>query len=186
MDPSDFLQLYEYLVKSRERFLAKFNQLGWRELIKDRGASWNSILGVFLHALDVEESWLHYPSTNFSGVLPLPEVSKNLENYVVYDSKGDWKIDPSLFANLQAVEQYHRVVVERTRSLLANLTKESLKQEFVLSWGYGKLRASFDHILLNAFVDEMGHLGELNCLFWQIDVDPDWVGWLDLHQVKSK
>lgn len=53
--------MYEFLVESRERFLDKFRGLGWDEVAVDRGATWNSMLGIFVHLLDVEESWLHYP-----------------------------------------------------------------------------------------------------------------------------
>ena len=77
MDPSDFVQISEFLIESRERFLDKFRKLGWDEVAKDRGATWNSMLGIFVHLLDVEESWLHYPEK------PWPEPSVDLERHVV-------------------------------------------------------------------------------------------------------
>ena len=175
MDPSDFVQMYEFLVESRERFLDKFRGLGWDEVAVDRGATWNSMLGIFVHLLDVEESWLHYPKK------PWPEPSPDLEKHVTRREDGTWDVDPLSFRTLEAVETYHRNVAERTRNLLRDMTRKSLEQKFALE-GSRKRKSSMKHILFHSFVDELAHLGELDCLLWQIDVDPDWLSWLDLHR----
>lgn len=60
MNPSDISQLYEYLVESRQGFLAKFRELGWNEINRNYEASQHSMHGIFIHMLEVEDSWLHY------------------------------------------------------------------------------------------------------------------------------
>jgi len=157
VDVSDFSQMYTYLTESRERFLAKFRELGWDQVTKDRGATWNSMVGILFHMLDVEESWLHFP------LKPNPAV-------------------PDLPRTFDALEAYHRNVAENTRHLLASLIPEALQEEFVLYWSQGKLKSSLEHILFHAFVDQVAHIGEMVCLLWQMDVPPPFMGWLDLHE----
>ena len=40
---------------------------------------------------------------------------------------------------------------------------------------------SFERIVLHAFVDELAHVGELVCLFWQMDVEPPFIDWIDFR-----
>ncbi len=35
-------------------------------------------------------------------------------------------------------------------------------------------------------IDQTAQLGELNCLRWQIGVQPPHLGWLDLHQMQAE
>lgn len=168
--------MYEFLVQSRDRFLARFREVGWDAVTKDRGATWNSMLGIFAHLLDVEESWLHSPKK------PNPDPSPGLEEHVTWGEGGSWEIDPLSFKTLEALEEYHQRVAAKTRALLGGLASGSLEEEFVLEWTEGRRKATLGHIMFHSFVDQVAHLGELDCLLWQIDVDPDWLSWLDLHQ----
>lgn len=149
MDPSDLRPLYAYLEESRRRFLAAFRRLGWDAVKEDRGGTWGSLHGIFVHMLEVEDSWLHYdiPGT------PWPH--------------GDRP--PEAFGAFEAVEAYDREVVGRTRALLARLTREELTREVDVE-GWGEMRV--ETILLHVFVDEVAHIGELVYLFWQRDVKP--------------
>ncbi|MFQ5553234.1 MAG: DinB family protein [Thermoplasmata archaeon] len=176
MNPADFANMYGFLADSRERFLGKFREVGWDVIVADRGGTWGSMLGIFLHILDVEESWLHYDKK------PSPQPSPELEEHVIREKDGSWEIDPLSFGSLEAVQAYHRSVVAKTREVLESLSLQTLEEEFVLEWTEGRRKASMEHILLHTFVDEVAHLGELDCLLWQLDVDPDWLSWLDLHE----
>ena len=40
---------------------------------------------------------------------------------------------------------------------------------------------SFERIVLHAFVDELAHVGELVGLFWQMDVEPPFIDWIDFR-----
>ncbi len=39
MDPSDFVRMYRFLVDARERYLGKIRQVGWEEIVTDRGGT---------------------------------------------------------------------------------------------------------------------------------------------------
>jgi uncharacterized damage-inducible protein DinB len=60
MNTADFRSLYRYVTASRHRFLDKCREVGWNEFVKNHEASWNSMRGIFVHILEVEDSWLHY------------------------------------------------------------------------------------------------------------------------------
>lgn len=117
--------------------------------------------GIFIHMLEVEDSWLHY------------DISGNVWPY------GDR--DPSAFKSFKAIESYHADLVTRTRAFFGGLTEEELDEGVVFDWGPGKARSTVQQVLVHAFVDEVAHLGELICLMWQIDVKPDHVNWIAEH-----
>ena len=157
MNGSDISRLYEYVILSRRKFYEQFRTLGWEEFVRNREASWNSPQGVFVHLLEVEDSWLHY---DIAGK-PWPF--------------GDR--EPSVFKNFDEVEKYERDLTRRTRKLLGDLNPEELRRE--IAFGNGKEKATVEDIFIHAFIDEVAHLGEFVCLIWQIDVKPPFVNWID-------
>lgn len=162
MNPADLVSLYEYIIDSRERFLAKFRELGWDEYIRNREASWHSMHGIFVHILEVEDSWLHY---DIPGK-PWPY--------------GDR--DPSAFRTFDEVETYDRKLAQETRNLLKNLTPETLARQVGFEWGQGKkVKSTVENVLIHTFIDELAHIGELICLMWQLDTRPPHVNWIEQH-----
>ena len=161
LNVSDVRSLYEYITHSREKFLSSFRELGWEEFTKNREASWQSMRGIFVHILEVEDSWLHY---DVAGV-PWPF--------------GDR--DPSAFKSFDEVEAYEREVGEKTRGLVENLMPETLASEVLFEWRHGKVKSSIENIFIHSFVDELAHLGELVSLMWQLDVKPPWTDWMEKH-----
>ena len=159
LNPADLRGLYEYVTQSRRKFLAKSLELGWDEFTKNREASWNSMLGVFVHILEVEDSWLHY---DVAGI-PWPY--------------GDR--DPTAFKTFKEVEAYDRELAEKTRRLIENLTPETLATHVVFEWRDGKVKSSVENILIHTLIDELAHIGELVCLMWQIDTKPPWTNWME-------
>jgi uncharacterized damage-inducible protein DinB len=159
MDSLDISRLYEYVILSRRKFLTHFRTLGWEEFVKNHEASWNSLQGIFVHILEVEDSWLHYDIAN----VPWPF--------------GDR--DPSVFKNFDEVENYERELTQKTRRLLVELVPVELNREIVFS--DGRKRGRVEDILVHVFIDELTHLGEFVCLMWQMDVKPPYINWIDLH-----
>jgi uncharacterized damage-inducible protein DinB len=161
MDPEDLRSLFEYAMESRGRFLAKSRELGWEEFVKNREASWYSPLGVFIHILEVEDSWLHY------DILGKPWPYGNR--------------DPSTFNSFDKVEAYDVEIREKTRKLMEGLTPQLLASEVVFQLKEGKVKSSIENILIHTFIDELAHLGELICLMWQSNIKPPWTNWIEWH-----
>ncbi len=164
MNPADVRFLYEYVIESRGKFLSKCRELGWDEFTKNREASWNSMQGIFVHMLEMEDSWLHY---DIPGK-PWPY--------------GDR--DPAFYKSFEEMEAFHRQLADKTRALLKDLTRDALAKEVVFEYRKGMAKSTIESILVHAFIDEVAHLGELICLMWQLNVKPPYLSYIDQH-IKS-
>lgn len=155
--------MFDYLIETRARFLAKFRELGWAEFERNREATWGSMLGIFLHLLDDEEGWLQYAARGRS-IVDAPD--RNVAAYATFDQ----------------VAEDDRNVGAQTRSFLQGLRRDDLAREVEFRESSGSTRRRMDRILTHAFVDEVAHVGELVCLLWQMNVKPPYLDWLDHRQ----
>lgn len=162
MRPDELRELFDYLADSRARFVESFRAIGWEEFVRDRGATWGSMRGVFLHMLDDEESWLGLAAQGKS-IVDAPD--RRPDDYTTFD---------------QVAEEDARVGAA-TRALLEHVTEEELAHEVAFREKSGVTRRPMEKVVLHAFVDELAHLGELVALFWQLDVPPPYLDWIDYH-----
>ncbi|MFQ5918717.1 MAG: DinB family protein [Thermoplasmata archaeon] len=150
MDVKDLEQLFTYVADLRRRFLAKFRDLGWEEVAKNREATYNSMHDIFIHLLEVEDSYLHY------------------------DIPGKpWQdIDPDLFKTFEDIEKYDQEVADRAEAFFRDLLPEDVGKEIEIE-GWSR-KATVEQVLLHTFLDEIAHIGELVALMWQMDEEPPW------------
>jgi uncharacterized damage-inducible protein DinB len=161
MRTQDLQALYEYVIESRTRFLEQSRALGWTEFTRDRGASWGSMLLVYLHMLDDEEGWLMLAEQGGSST-ETPD--RKAESYRNFDEVA---------ADSARVDGL-------TRARLARLTDEQLAQEVTLRFPEPFQRTR-ERIIVHALLDEVAHLGEFVCLFWQQKVPAPFIDWLDFR-----
>jgi uncharacterized damage-inducible protein DinB len=159
MRPADLGRQFEYLIATRARFLEKFRQVGWEEFTKDRGASWGSMLGIFLHMLDDEEGWWQI-ATRGGSLSETPDRQS------------------SAYRSFDAVAEDNLRVGEQTRARLSELSEQDLARAVTFR-APEELTRTFETLVMHAWVDELAHVGELTCLLWQIDVKPPFLDWLD-------
>jgi uncharacterized damage-inducible protein DinB len=151
---------FDYMIETRAKFLETFRSIGWDAFTQDRGATWNSMLGIFLHVLDDEEEWLQYGAKRGS-ILDGPD--RKVADYHDFDKLSK---DNSFVGKL-------------TQTYLASLSDADLDREIDLKLNDGVYRRKVSKILMHAWVDELAHIGELICLLWQLDVKPPYIDWLD-------
>ena len=123
--------------------------------MKDRGASYPSLQEIFVHVLDGIFWWLEYvPQDRASEATLLP----------ARDLTPD-----------QLKEQVARAEQLAT-GYLDSLDEGSLVQEMVCHFpetgGTSEGRFPIGDVLWHVVEEELQHRGELNALFWQMDVDP--------------
>jgi uncharacterized damage-inducible protein DinB len=159
-DIADVREQFEYLIETRIKFLETFRKIGWTEFSRDRGATWGSMLGIFLHILDDEEGWLQY-GAKAGSILGGPD--RKLADYGHFDR----------------LEEDNSEVSQLTRKYLSTLTNEVLGREVSLRLPDAVIRRKISKILEHTVVDELAHVGEWICLLWQIDVKPPYIDWLD-------
>jgi len=160
MQARELREMFDYLIDTRARVLDHGRALGWEEFSRDRGASWGSMLGIFLHLLDDEEGWLQI-ATQGGSVVDTP------------DRK------PSAYVSLDQVAEDNARVGALTHARLAPLSDADLERTVEFWWPEETVHRSFEKIALHAFVDELAHVGELICLSWQLDVKPPYLDWID-------
>lgn len=163
MRPDEVRALFDYLIDTRARLVESFRAVGWKEFVRDRGASWGSMRGIFLHMLDDEESWVGFAAQGKS-VVDAPD--RRPDDYTTFE---------------QVAEENARVG-ESTRALLERVTGDELGREVAFREKSGVTRRPMEKVVMHAFVDEVAHLGELVALFWQLDVPPPYLDWID-HRV---
>ncbi len=145
----DIRDLIGYNHTVRRLYLDSFAKLPWSEVVKPRGASFDSLRDVFLHLTLVEDRWV---------------------NYVIPDCFSLW-VDPVLddFKDLESLKKYALRVEEKIQTYLQKLTPEELKREIEVPWGekpYAYLRV--EDVLTHMVMEDMVHYGELSALLWQM------------------
>lgn len=155
-----------YLYNSfvRKKYVeAIFQRIPEEERYKDRGASFPSMVDICVHIIDAYRFWfLHV-----------------------------YKHDPDSFQRLRGTRKftYDEVMMENDKidrhvlEFIRNLNSKDLNIEIIAEGRrYGKIKRFDLRQMLHHMVEEqLQHIGELNALFWQLNVDPpvteymDWV-----------
>lgn len=146
---------YRYNARVRRNYLSTLLALSTEERLKDRGASYPSLQEIFVHVLDGLFWWLEYvPQDRAGQAAPLPARDLTADELT------------------EQVARAERVATE----YLASLDEASLTKEMVCHFSVdGKIsegRFPIGDVLWHVVEEELQHRGELNALFWQMDVDP--------------
>lgn len=162
MNIIEIRECFDYLIETRSKFLNTFRGNGWAAFSQDRGATWRSMLGIFIHILDVEVGWLQY-GVKRGSVVDAPD-----RKTTDYDGFDQLAADNSKVSKL-------------TQEYLTSLKDYDLDREIVIREIGGTIRRKVAKVLTHAAVDELAHVGEWICLLWQLDVKPPYIDWLDFR-----
>lgn len=146
---------FRYNDRVRRNYLSALLALSPEERLKDRGASYPSLQGIFVHVLDGIFWWLQYVAQDRAGeAVQLP----------ARDLTPD-----------QLKEQVARAEQIAT-GYLTSLDEGSLSKEMVCHFPEdgktSEARFPIGDVLWHVVEEELQHRGELNALFWQMDVEP--------------
>jgi uncharacterized damage-inducible protein DinB len=158
---------YRYNSHVRKRYLDAIEKLPWKDVIKDRGASFGSIGNVFLHVLNAYRYWLLYA------------VKDNLKAYRGIDVQSCKSVDDM---------RTHEIEVDAMINLfLENLHEEDLSKVHTIHTESATYNVTLEAILMHMVEEELQHRGEINCMFWQQNIEPpiieygQWLGqWVEL------
>ncbi len=146
---------FRYNARVRRNYLTALLALSPEERLEDRGASYPSLQEIFVHVLDGVLWWLEYvPQDRAGEATPLPAR------------------DPTGAELRQQVARAERVATEYIGSLEeASLTKDMVCH-FSENGKTSEGRFPIGDVLWHVVEEELQHRGELNALFWQMDVEP--------------
>jgi uncharacterized damage-inducible protein DinB len=150
-------ECYRYNSYVHKKYLDALEKLSKEELVRDRGASFPSMLDIFVHVLDAYRSWTmySYPGLSMTGF-------------------KDIKV-----ARIDELREEERKVDSFVLNLVEGLEDETIDETFESSDGTNKWRFTIGQMLWHLIEEELQHRSELNALFWQLDLNPPHTDWLD-------
>ena len=142
----------------RRRFAKKLSELSWEDASKNREASFYSMKNVLLHMID-NEDWI--------------------VNYAIFEKSKEYSRKSSNdYTNMGMIFEHLSVIEKKTLDFFSEATAVELKRRvsFELSSGK-KFDLTVEECLFQSFTEQLYHLGELICLFWQDDIEPPPMQW---------
>ncbi len=155
----DAVKLFEYSQALRNHFLERIASLPWKEVVKSRGASFDSLNGILLHTIDAED---------------------NLVNCDIAERKeGRVSRKPEDFLDMDSIRKCAEEVESKTKAYVANMKPEDLERKVEIQRsGAPSVWFRVEDILIHCALENISHFGELIALLWQMDVEPPYRGWL--------
>ena len=158
------IDLMDFVHELREEFFESAAKLGWKEFTKDRGVSLLSFRDVFLHLAYVEEQHV----TEFCEGRPtewMPEVLR---------------IPKDRYLTIAAVRKRLREVrrMGDRRFRRWNTPQELAKPAVWVASKKYPIRLSRDSALAQCVTEQLLHLGEVEAMLWQRDVEPPSTFWI--------
>jgi uncharacterized damage-inducible protein DinB len=145
-------------------YLDAMAKLPWSEVVKPRGASFDSMRNVFLHLTLVEDRWI---------------------NYIIPGRFSQW-VDPNfdVFNDIDSLKKYMLNVKGKTEGYLTTLLAGELNKQIAIPWGdKPDTKISVETALCHMVMEDMIHYGELSALLWQMNVDAPYLAfWRYKHE----
>jgi uncharacterized damage-inducible protein DinB len=140
----------------RKKYLQALERLPPEELEPDRGASYPSILKIFIHVLD----------------------AYRLSLMIEYPRLSDEVIEQLKDANsLQEAKELEKEGDSFVMSFIEGLDEEKLESKFETTMSGKREEFTVSQMLWHMVEEQLQHIGELNALLWQLNIDPPTHAW---------
>jgi uncharacterized damage-inducible protein DinB len=149
--------LYEYNSRTRSKYLAAIWKLTPGARYRNRGASFPSLVDIFMHVLDAYRQWF----------------------LMVYAGQGEpeWYPMGKRYTRAEASREM-RSIDRHVRRVLGDLKPRDLDRSLKIPW-HPTLTIELRVLLVHMIEEELQHRGELNALLWQAGRDPPVTGFDD-------
>ncbi len=151
--------VYDYNSRIRAKYLAAIWKLPPRARYRDRGASYPSLVDIYLHVLDAYRLW--FDEVYARGPTP------------------DWYPLGQRFTLAEARRET-AAIDGRVRRVLGALRPKDLDRRFALPkrW-HARKPIVLRELLVHMIEEELQHRGEMNALLWQAGHNPPVTGFDD-------
>ncbi len=167
-------ECYRYNSFVRKKYLQAIEKLSKEEMVRDRGASFPSILEIFIHVLGAYRYWL---------LIQYPHLSKEEIERLGAESDSKYPLlfreEGRLKDSLGEAKALEAEVDSIVMNFVEGLDDEKLESSFETTMSGKREKFTVSQMLWHLIEEELQHRGELNALFWQIDIDPPVTDWLD-------
>lgn len=158
---ADFVSIYEYNWWVMREYGVALAKLPREELVKSREATHESIVHIFHHILSVHDGWLNVTAQGASADSAMRE--------------RDWDEVESM----DDLRAYMEKIIAKEKRFLASLSDKDLDRPIQPEW---KTRPHpLRDGLMQVTLEQAHHLGELIALFWQMDIEPPEMTWVDVR-----
>src|SRR5437870_808249 len=158
---ADFRSIYQYNWQVLRDYGEALAKLPREELIKNREATHGSMKNIFHHILSVHDGWLNVAAQGTSADPAMREK------------------DFDQVASMEPLRAYLEKIIAKEASFLASLRDKDLGRRVKPEW---KERShQLQNALMQVTFEQAHHIGELIALFWQIDVEPPEMTWIDVR-----
>jgi uncharacterized damage-inducible protein DinB len=151
--------LYAYNSRTRAKYLTAIWKLPLRARYRNRGASYPSLVDIFLHVLDAYRLW--FDEVYAGG--PAPEWYPLGQRFTLAEARREM-----------------RSIDRRVLRIVGSLQPRDLDRRFPLPkrW-HTRQRAELRVLLVHMIEEELQHRGEMNALLWQAGKNPPVTGFDD-------
>ena len=158
------IDLMDFVHELRSEFFERAAKLGWKEFAKDRGVSMHSFRDVFLHLAYVEEQ----------------HVTEFCENRLTPWMKEVMDIPKDRYLSIASVRKRLREVTAmgNVRFSKWNTPEELAKPAVWIASKKYPIRLSRDSALAQCLTEHLLHLGEVEAMLWQMDIEPPNTFWI--------
>jgi uncharacterized damage-inducible protein DinB len=166
------IDLLGYVHELRRDFFERAAQLGWKEFTKDRGVSMHSFRNIFLHLAYVEEQHM----TEFCENRATPWMWEVMN------------IPSDRYLSIAAVRKRLKEVeaMGNARFPKWNTPDELSKPAVWVASKKYPLRLTRDSALAQCLTEHLLHLGEVEAMLWQMDVEPPDTFWISRRVLHGK
>ena len=158
------IDLMDFVHELREDFFEAAAKLGWNKFTKNREVSMLSFRDIFLHLAYVEEQHV----TQFCEGKPTPWMPEVM------------RIPNDRFLSIEEVRDRLREVrrMGEVRFKKWNTPDELAKPAVWVASKKYPIRLSRDSALAQCLTEHLLHLGEVEAMLWQMDVEPPSTFWI--------
>jgi uncharacterized damage-inducible protein DinB len=155
----EVVKLLEYNRDVRHRYFDALAKVPWKELVKNREASFHSLRNIFIHTLNATDFWLDFL------------LKEKLYVHRRFDA----------YESMECIENYMKQVEARLERYTSRLDLQGLNAEYSVKNDAGEsITVTAEDVLIHIFEEEVHHRGEVIGLLWQMGVEPPLMGWKDL------
>jgi len=159
---ADIREIYEYNWQALRDFCEGLSKLPQEELLKDREATYHSMKNIFFHILIVHDGWLNVTAQGASADPKIYELE-----------------DFDAIRTMAELRSYMEKIIAKERASFDVLADADLERPVRPEW---KTRPHpLRDALMQVTLEQAHHTGELIALFWQQDVEPPEMTWIDVR-----
>ena len=157
----DFRAIYRYNWRVLRDYCDGLSKLPPEAVGRDREATYGSMKNIFHHILSVHDGWLNVTAQGASADPAMRE--KDFDEV----------------RSIAELREYMEKIIAKEERFLGKLAEKDLDRGIQPEW---KTRPhAIRDALAQVTLEQAHHLGELIALFWQQDVEPPEMTWIDVR-----